>query len=349
MPLSRRARGWLLSLLGVLALGLLAAWWVARMLEPERLTPVLLARAERALGLQLELAEPADYALRPGLRLGLSGLQARLPGAAAPVFTAERIDLALPWTTLLGEEAMVTRLELIAPAFDLPAMRAWMATRPPAQEVTELPRLTAGLRIERGRVREQDWTLDSLEVRLPRLLPGEPVELDAAATLTLGDGPALPWRLRLAGHLEPGPALTGLSLDFDGASPLPTLSAAGALGLGVPFALELDGELKSWPAGWPALPVPLSQSDSPLPFSLALRGEDPMSSPLALTLARDQSRFEGRAVPQRLLDWIDAEPAPLLPPLNGVLTAPRLEIGGVLMEGVRVELDDGEAAQAPRP
>ncbi len=320
MPLNRATRRRLLTLALALALALLASWWIGRLLQPERLTPILLARAEKTLGLELSLSEPADYALWPGLRLRLSGLTARVPGRARPLLTAERIDLALPWTTLTGGEPVVTQLELTAPMLDLDTARIWLAGRASGSEAAEPPHLTNGLRIDRGRLLSDAWTVDDLNLRLPELIPDTRLSLNADGVLRVAGADPLPWRLRLDGLPRHGPMLNGLELHF---------------------ASTLSGRLQTWPADWPAMPMPLSDSDSPLPFELDWRGDDPMTGTLTLSITRDQAHFRGHLVPSRLLAWLSAESAPLLPPLTGVLTAPELEIEGVVLERVRIELDEG--------
>lgn len=347
MPLNRRARRWLLGLGIVLALLLFAGWWIGRLLQPERLTPILIAQAERALGLEIELAAPANYALRPEPRLRLSGLSLRGPGAERPLLRAAQVDLSLPWDALWGGEPVVTRLGLAGPRLDLPALAAWLAQRPEPESPSELPRLLNGLAIEEGEVQGEGWSAGGIELSLPRLIPGEPVQLTAGGRLEWPADPARApvFRLELrAVHAEPARLrLEILSLRLEAASPLPSLNAAGQLDLGPPLVLELNGELADWPVDWPPLPAPLSESRSPLPFTLAYRGGTDLGGPLEVHVSRDQAMLQAQAVPARLLEWLRGENAPLLPPLTGTLIAPELTVDGVRLEGVRLEL--GEQAQ----
>ena len=61
----------------------------------------------------------------------------------------------------------------------------------------------------------------------------------------------------------------------------------------------------------------------------------------ALELRRDDTRFAARFHLPAVLDWLDsgAIGSPL-PPLQGRLSTPRMEIAGATLEGVEVELDD---------
>ena len=89
-------------------------------------------------------------------------------------------------------------------------------------------------------------------------------------------------------------------------------------------ACELDGSLAGWPSTWPALPPPLGQSTSPLPFTLVYDGASDLSDIAALSLRRDQTAFDGRFRLFEVLDWsaASAKGSPL-PPLSGTLTTPQ--------------------------
>ncbi len=347
MALSRRARIRLIAL-AALALVLLAGIWLAgRLLQPERLTALILDRAGRELGLELSVSEPGDYALRPEPRLVLTGLVARRPGDDTPLLHAARAELALPWATLTGGEATVTRIGLDAPALDLPALRRWLDTRPASDTPLRLPRLSDGLHIDDGRIDGGDWALDRIALSLPRLISGEPTSLTLAAHYRAGDT-VLPFDL----SLQATPRETAASLALDdlvlrsaSPSPLPAFAARGRFEYGDGIALDLAGELAHWPGDWPALPEPFDARELPLPFTLAYAGDAAFSAPLALTLARDGLRFDARLAVPALRDWLDGEAGSPLPPLAGTLQAPQLVVEGIRLEGVRVEIAEDAPAE----
>jgi hypothetical protein len=137
------------------------------------------------------------------------------------------------------------------------------------------------------------------------------------------------WRLQ--------PATVVLAGD-DG---VPTARARGSVSIGSALRLRLDGALAGWPAGWPVLPLPLSASNSPLPFTLGYAGGVDFSAPTTLTLRRDATRFDARFRLPDVLAWADAGSAGSpLPPLAGTLSMPRMTLDGVTLEGVEVEIDD---------
>ncbi|MFC5570753.1 hypothetical protein ACFPN1_11845 [Lysobacter yangpyeongensis] len=137
-----------------------------------------------------------------------------------------------------------------------------------------------------------------------------------------------------------GLALRGRDAAHD--DPVPTLDAQGTLALGRTLVLRLDGALAGWPPSWPALPPPLGQSQSALPFALRYDGSPALDDVAALRLRRDATRFDGRFRLPEVLAWIDQTDGTPLPPLSGSLQAPTIEISGARLEGVQVEMDAGE-------
>jgi hypothetical protein len=126
---------------------------------------------------------------------------------------------------------------------------------------------------------------------------------------------------------------------------IPPVHARGDIALADTLALDLQGTIARWPQAWPALPPPLGQSDSPLPFRLRYAGATAFDDPLSLEVARDATRFDGRLRLPQVLEWIDATGnASPLPPLQGTLSTPRVEISGAVLEGVEVEFSDEAVA-----
>ena len=132
---------------------------------------------------------------------------------------------------------------------------------------------------------------------------------------------------------------------------MPTFDARGRLALGEKLLIELDGNIARWPADWPALPPPLGQSQAPLSVSIAYADATDLSGPLRLRAARDDLRFDGRLRIPAVAGWAAAatRDSPL-PPLEGRLLTPLVEISGARLEGVVVEFGDDDApAETPRP
>jgi hypothetical protein len=421
-PPTRRGRRWLrrLLVLGILLLllSLLATW----LLQPKQLVPLILDRAGKSLGLEITADANAEARLRGEPQLIVRKLVAREPGAKIAILRAERVLLALPWSTLRngGKDAVIERIELDVPVLDVPALQAWLAKRPPSEE-TRIPTLTDGLHIVDGRIDNDDWRIEGVTVTLPSLHPQQPVEahvqgryvdaptaipFDLAVALTRPANDAgvavfgpltiergdwrLPATIQLSGPLHLGnddvtvnPAKLGISahyesgdtrlpfslglhgpLRFDeatwvlapvgvalrGKSPMPDFDAHGALALGRRLVVELDGALPQWPASWPALPSPVSNSSSPLPFALRYTGQPDLSETARLKLHRDATDFDSRFRLYDVLGWIDQAGGSPLPPLDGHLRSPQLDISGATLEGVDIVLDDEDVlSQGDKP
>ena len=203
--------------------------------------------------------------------------------------------------------------------------------------------------------RRGDWRLPATVKLSGPLIVGKddlritPARLGVAARYETGDT-RLPFLFGAYGPLLFDDAAwtlspAGVALRGRGAKasdPLPSLDARGSLALGRRLVLRLHGELADWPQAWPALPAPLGQSTAPLPFALDYAGPPDLSDIAALRLQRDASRFDGRFRLQDVTAWIaaDNDTASPLPPLDGKASAPRIEIAGARLEGVRITIDD---------
>lgn len=178
-----------------------------------------------------------------------------------------------------------------------------------------------------------------------------PAHLGAAAVIETGSA-RIPFALGLHGPLLFDEATwtlapTGIALrqrSHAEDDPVPTLDARGMLALGRKLSLQLDGELAQWPQAWPALPPPIGQSHSVLPFALRYDGASNLADTASLQLRRDATRFDGRFRLPHVLQWIGQKTGTPLPPLAGTLTTPELEVSGARLEGVEIEFDDSAAA-----
>lgn len=122
--------------------------------------------------------------------------------------------------------------------------------------------------------------------------------------------------------------------------PIPDATARGHLAIGDALAIQLDGALAQWPAAWPELPAPLRRPQGPIPVTVDYQGPADLSGVVALQASKDATAFDGRFRVGDLQAWLDSDMAPPLPPLDGSLRTPVLEIAGARLEGVSVEIDD---------
>lgn len=291
----------------VVALGLLGAvllFWATR---PQRVSHFVVARIAASLGLEITASGVAEYPLRGTPRLVLRNVVARRPGDT-PLLRADRIAIALPWSTLRARGADLTlrRVELDGPQLDLPALQRWLATRPPSEQ--RMPTLTEGLRIRDGIVANPTWRVEAIAVDLPSLRPGQPV------------------RARLRGRYADPPT----SLRFDLAVALTRPANDAGLGIAgklvaaqadwsIPAYVSLSGPLHLGAGNMRIAPARIGISaryrstGTDLPFALGLHG------PL---------RYEADA-------WVFA-PAGVA--LRGTGTVPNLDARGTLALGQRLVL-----------
>lgn len=382
-PRKRRWPFYLAVLAALLAFG---AWWVDRQLEPTRLTATVLARAGAALGLELTIDGTPEYAPRPEPRLVLPKLTVRQPGAAAPLLTAARAEISLPWDTLTGGGSLViTRVALDNPQLDLDALLAWQASRPPAEG--EFPTLTRGASIRGGTLTYGDWRVDSVQLELDRLERQQPLALKLAgraategvqvefssditiARLTESTSGTLSAagtaqftghqsKFSLAAtdcgyHLAPGQpqqrdeVINCGDLMFSGESPLPTLKAFISIGRGR-LGHVVEVRTNGWMKDWPdTWPVlPAPLSGEPTQFDLRYWIPSGGEALMEAKLGWGAAKANASFRMDDLLDWLDSGDLALLPPLLGEVSTPTLEVSGATLQGVTIQIEEDAPANA---
>jgi hypothetical protein len=299
--------------------------------------------------------------------------------------SARRVEVSLPWSTITGDDPVITRVELDAPVLDLPGLRRWLASRPPSP--FKLPTLQKGLAVSDGEVRAEGWSLRALSLDLPHLRTGDSAELKAQGRFLAGKNEA-PFKLRaltatpglaspldldlqvqlpaqagadgkagkpntvsasLLGRYEwadPKFTLVADKLGVVAASPLPSFDGKGRFESAESVSLSLDAVLSRWPEAWPKLPDALAKQSEKLPVHLQYQGKPDFSDALELTAARDETSIAASVRVPELQQWMSDDKAGPLPPLQAKLITPALEFEGVKLEGVEVEIEQGGSAEA---
>jgi hypothetical protein len=162
---------------------------------------------------------------------------------------------------------------------------------------------------------------------------------------------SLPFTAGIAGTLRSVAtrvAFEPVAVVVHGAGAIPDLTAMGRASLSNVLALQLAGMLPAWPSGWPELPAPINTSKSPMPFALQYDGRADLSDIATLHLGRDATTFDGRLRPIAFANWIQAGlTGSPIPPLNGRMSTPRLDIAGAQLQGVDVIISDDEPNTVP--
>lgn len=377
MPSSRAGRRWLIVLSALALLLALGAWWVNRQLEPQRLTALVLKQVGESLQLDLRFEGMPEYALNPEPRLLIPNFSARSTDGRQFLF-ARRAEISLPWSTITGDEPIITRIELDQVALDLPGMRHWLSMRP--KEPFKLPTLTKGLQVTDGTITDDGYTINKLALELPYLRTGMPADISARGTFAQGStilafdaelgartagldsqftlrGAAelqrsrepLKFKLQSAGHYlsnDEAFAIEADTLKLDAASPLPNLSGKVLIKLAAQTQLDFDGILLDWPKSWPALPDPLAADTKNLPVRLSYLGRSDLGDPLSLTVTREPTALQASVRIPEMRQWIDSPGGSPLPPINGTLSTPSLVFDGIELHDVEIEVSDSPAPGA---
>lgn len=341
MPMSRR-RLVLLVVLGLLLAGLATLlFWTSR---PPQFASLVTGTLGRSLGLEITIGGASEYRLRGTPLLVVRDVVVREPGAATPLLRADRIHVAVPWSTVRrrGQVLDIRRVELDRPHLDLPALQHWLATRPPSEE--RIPTLSDGLQVNHGTIANTGWTIEGIDASLPSLHPDRPARarlsgryVDAPMTIPFDLDVALSRPARQA-HLD---ARGDLTLDHGDWSMPSSIAVTGPLDLGqdaiqlaparigiatqyvnadqrIPFVLGLHGPLLFNDATWTLSPASVVLRDRAL-------SNGATQQPSIVPDLRARGRLAmGKQLSLDLGGTIRAWPAgwPALPPPIGQSTSP---------------------------
>jgi AsmA protein len=298
-------------------------------LQPERFTALLQSQA-RAAGLELTLASPASPTLWPNPSLELDGITLRGNGASTPLIVASRGKIVLPWRTLMGGDAVISRLEVEGARIDVDAISAYVDTLPsrPSTAGAILPGIDAGFRISRSTLlRGNRLLLSNVDIDAGRLANGHRFNVSLAAhtpdetpyTLDLETTPQL-----LRG------VLTLADLTIDAASK-------------DRFTANLQGDA-TWRGGadiGASLAGHVARKDGK-PYDLVLgvapaNQQDPLS--IGIKLDGETDHADVHLPPLAVADWWAAQQgvgAPALPPVQGTVDAARVDLGDIHATGLRI-------------
>lgn len=302
------------------------------MLQPSRFTALLQEQAADA-GLQLNLASPASPTLFPRPALELQGLTLSAKGATMPILLAARGRLQLPWRALLGDETIISRLEIDSPRVDLDALQSWIAALPPRSDEAppEIPRIDAGVRVTRGSVvRGNQLLLSDVSLDAGSLISGQPFPLSLSAKHA--DGTPLQLRLSATPRVKGDTLqLNDIALHYSQDSALTLQLTGEARWHGAADAsLNLAGKLDHADAGTYNTSLILTPANDIDPLLLAIKLDGP------------DNHADLRIPPIALMDWwsqLDHPQGPHLsvPPGTGNAQIANLSIGDLNIEGLSIK------------
>lgn len=370
MNLGKRARRiWIFFIGFSLILGI-GAFWVNKQLEPVKLTHTVLGKIGKELNLKFEFEGLPRYAMKPEPRLILPNLKVTNPIDGKVFLSAKRVEISLPWSTILGDTPHITRIEADDPVLDFPGLKAWQATRPATP--FEVPTFTSGLEINNGRFIDDDYSINKIMLSLPHLedqqlleaevsgvfLQGKTIlsfngsltiahaglksgfTLNSKGELDLGEKP-LPYQIKAEGNfanLEKSFDVRMKPLALASQSPLPDLQATLNLSFGDILKIDSSGTIAEWPEDWPTLPAPLNRLAKDIPYQLNYAGKPDFSDALNLKLDLENNRFSSTVKIAEIQSWVDKSDGSPLPPLHGQFEIPVIQLDGVSLEGVTIEI-----------
>ncbi len=126
MALRTRTRVILFILLALIAI---IAFVIYRYSQPQRLSALLVDQLQSRYGLQLTMPTAASIDFSPRLSVKLEHPVVTATAGSPPLLTADGVDVALPWSTLFGDEAVIDRIALQNPRIDIDALQGWLATQ----------------------------------------------------------------------------------------------------------------------------------------------------------------------------------------------------------------------------
>lgn len=126
MALRTRKRVILFVLFALLAI---IAFAIYRYSQPQRLSALLVDQLQSRYGLQLAMPNAARIDFSPGVSIKLDHPVVTAAAGSPPLLTADGVNIALPWSTLFGDEPVIDRIALQQPRIDIDAIQAWLATQ----------------------------------------------------------------------------------------------------------------------------------------------------------------------------------------------------------------------------
>jgi len=143
----RPRRRWRIALAVVVLLCAIAAFALNRLLQPERVTSMLVSQA-RSIGLDLHVDGAAHYRFLPRIEAVVPA--PRIVSDKTPLLGAQSIRARVPWHSLWSGPLVIDDLAIENPVLDIDALRAWLAARPATNAPT--PDVRFRIRIDNAKV-----------------------------------------------------------------------------------------------------------------------------------------------------------------------------------------------------
>lgn len=170
---------------------------------------------------------------------------------------------------------------------------------------------------------------------------------DTPFSIVIIDGTTTPGVRPAAAATSAQPGLR-LQLRLGDARRQPTLTAHAEASSAQDLDVALHGQLSRWPDAWPGLPPALAANADPILFDAGYHGSIFLGDPVGFDVKRAGVSLQGRFRLTDVRAWIKTKFAALLPPVEATLTAPQIDISGMQLRGVQMEIRDDAAVPTHR-
>ena len=127
----------------------------------------------------------------------------------------------------------------------------------------------------------------------------------------------------------------------------PALTLSGEASSNATLGASLHGQLSRWPDAWPGLPAGLPTNAAPIVFDASYRGSIFLDAPVEFAVQRASTTLQGRFRIADVRAWVRNKFDTVLPPIEATLHAPQIDVGGMQLRGVKLDVRDDAATTQP--
>ena len=145
------------------------------------------------------------------------------------------------------------------------------------------------------------------------------------------------------------PSQPGLRMQFalGDARRQPTLVVSGGARVGETIDAALHGQFSRWPDAWPGFAAELESNAAPIVFDASYHGSIFLGEPIAFAIKRADATLQGRLSIADLRAWFRRRFDTFLPPMEATLRAPQIDVGGMQLRGVQMDIHEDAAPSQP--
>jgi hypothetical protein len=169
---------------------------------------------------------------------------------------------------------------------------------------------------------------------------------DTPFSIVVGDGASIPSAGSAAATASAQPGLR-MQFALGDARRQPALVISGAENSGETLVATLHGQLSRWPDAWPGFSPAMESKAAPIVFDASYQGSIFLDAPIAFDIRRADAVLQGRLSIAELRTWIRRKFDTFLPPMEATLRAPQIEVGGMQLRGVQMDIHEDVAPSQP--